>query len=235
MLSRGALPAPHDWLPAPAQRRPAEASPRAQAINLMRRQAKGGLVYNMEGAGADGNATANFAAYGATKRGLKQLCNSLQVGCRPAAPAHRAAPPCRRPCQPIRRRPQAELKAAGVSNVGVHALSPGMVTTELLMSGEARWLPLRAAPRAAAERRRPDAGLEERPRAQFFVNVLAETANTCAAALVPQLRGCLLERQARGGVGKDIRFLTKLKAYTQLAARLAFGVRKDRHVVEQPT
>ena len=45
----------------------------------MRNQPRGGLVYNMEGAGADGNATANFAAYGATKRGLKQLCNSLQA------------------------------------------------------------------------------------------------------------------------------------------------------------
>ena len=30
---------------------------------------------------------------------------------------------------------EAELKLAKVSNVGVHNLSPGMVTTELLMSG----------------------------------------------------------------------------------------------------
>ena len=78
--------------------------------------------------------------------------------------------------------------------------------------------------------------MEERPRAQFFVNVLAETAQTCAQVLVPQLRSCLLERQARGaaqaGVGKDIRFLTKLKAYSQLAARLAFGARKNKFVQE---
>jgi len=30
---------------------------------------------------------------------------------------------------------EAELKLAKISNVGVHNLSPGMVTTELLMSG----------------------------------------------------------------------------------------------------
>ena len=32
---------------------------------------------------------------------------------------------------------QAELKMGGVSNVGIHNLSPGMVTTELLLSGAA--------------------------------------------------------------------------------------------------
>ena len=31
---------------------------------------------------------------------------------------------------------QAELKLLGISNVGIHNLSPGMVTTELLMAGE---------------------------------------------------------------------------------------------------
>ena len=30
---------------------------------------------------------------------------------------------------------QAELKMQGIANVGIHNLSPGMVTTELLMSG----------------------------------------------------------------------------------------------------
>ena len=55
-----------------------------QAINLMRTQSKGGLIYNMEGAGSDGRPTADFAAYGATKRSLRQLNGSLQVrvGCR---------------------------------------------------------------------------------------------------------------------------------------------------------
>eukprot|EP00191_Tetraselmis_sp_GSL018_P007301 CAMPEP_0177608350 /NCGR_PEP_ID=MMETSP0419_2-20121207/18424_1 /TAXON_ID=582737 /ORGANISM="Tetraselmis sp., Strain GSL018" /LENGTH=44 /DNA_ID= /DNA_START= /DNA_END= /DNA_ORIENTATION= len=33
----------------------------------------------MDGAGADGNATPRFAAYGATKRGLQQFSKSLQA------------------------------------------------------------------------------------------------------------------------------------------------------------
>ena len=35
-----------------------------------------------------------------------------------------------------RMRLQAELKLLGITNVGIHNLSPGMVTTELLMAGE---------------------------------------------------------------------------------------------------
>ena len=31
---------------------------------------------------------------------------------------------------------QAELKMSGITNVGMHNLSPGMVTTDLLMSGQ---------------------------------------------------------------------------------------------------
>jgi chlorophyll(ide) b reductase len=45
----------------------------------MREQPSGGHIFNMDGAGADGNATPRFAAYGATKRGLVQLSRSLQV------------------------------------------------------------------------------------------------------------------------------------------------------------
>lgn len=78
-----------------------------QAIKLMREQEAGGHIFNMDGAGADGNPTPRFAAYGATKRGLVQLGKSLQ----------------------------AELKMLGIENVGIHNLSPGMVTTDLLMSG----------------------------------------------------------------------------------------------------
>ena len=49
------------------------------AIKLMREQPNGGHIFNMEGAGSDGNPTPRFAAYGATKRALTQLCKSLQV------------------------------------------------------------------------------------------------------------------------------------------------------------
>ena len=45
----------------------------------MREQPAGGHIFNMDGAGADGDATPRFAAYGATKRGLVQLGKSLQV------------------------------------------------------------------------------------------------------------------------------------------------------------
>jgi chlorophyll(ide) b reductase len=44
-----------------------------QAINRMKSQPAGGHVFNMDGAGADGNATPRFAAYGATKRSLQQV------------------------------------------------------------------------------------------------------------------------------------------------------------------
>ena len=50
-----------------------------QAIRVMRDQRTGGHIFNMDGAGADGDATPRFAAYGATKRGLVQLSRSLQV------------------------------------------------------------------------------------------------------------------------------------------------------------
>ena len=50
-----------------------------QAIKLMKSQPSGGHIFLMDGAGADGNATPRFAAYGASKRGLSQLRKSLQV------------------------------------------------------------------------------------------------------------------------------------------------------------
>ncbi len=43
----------------------------------MKDQDKGGHIFNMDGAGADGSATPRFAAYGATKRSLQQLGKSV--------------------------------------------------------------------------------------------------------------------------------------------------------------
>lgn len=40
----------------------------------------GGHCFNMDGAGADGNATPRFAAYGATKRSLQQVCQTAGGG-----------------------------------------------------------------------------------------------------------------------------------------------------------
>ncbi|KAG7668053.1 hypothetical protein Ndes2526B_g03335 [Nannochloris sp. 'desiccata'] len=66
-------------------------------------------IFNTEGAGSDGMATPNYAAYGATKAGLLQLCKSMQ---------HEAA----------------DIDAVG-TKIGIHNFSPGMVLTDLLLEG----------------------------------------------------------------------------------------------------
>eukprot|EP00271_Cylindrocystis_brebissonii_P004121 TRINITY_DN1559_c1_g1_i1.p1 TRINITY_DN1559_c1_g1~~TRINITY_DN1559_c1_g1_i1.p1 ORF type:complete len:396 (-),score=56.44 TRINITY_DN1559_c1_g1_i1:570-1595(-) len=149
-----------------------------QAIRLMREQPRGGHVFNMDGAGADGGATPRFAAYGATKRSLAQLTKSLQ----------------------------AELGMLDIKNVTVHNLSPGMVTTELLMAG-------------ATTRQ-----------ARFFINALAEPADEVASYLVPRVREVATSGRSSSSY---IRFLTSPKAYSQILARLLFRARKDRYVVEE--
>ena len=78
---------------------------RAMAESPLRAERRG-HVFNMDGAGADGLPTANYAAYGATKAGIANLMASLTAEC-----------------------DAAEL------NIGVHTLSPGMVLTPLLLEG----------------------------------------------------------------------------------------------------
>ncbi|XWS74659.1 hypothetical protein CRYUN_Cryun01aG0016900 [Craigia yunnanensis] len=78
-----------------------------EAIKMVLQQPRGGHIFNTDGAGSDGRPTPRFAAYGATKRSVVHLTKSLQ----------------------------AELQMQDVKNVVVHNLSPGMVTTDLLMSG----------------------------------------------------------------------------------------------------
>ncbi|CAK0785209.1 hypothetical protein CVIRNUC_008415 [Coccomyxa viridis] len=155
-----------------------------EAIRIMREQTAGGHIFNMDGAGADGGATPRFAAYGATKRSLAQLSKSLQ----------------------------AELKLLNISNVGIHNLSPGMVTTELLMAGA------------------------DTPTAKFFINCLAEPAEEVAQYLVPRIRKVPQEARSIGGSmsqGTYIKYLTKTKAYSQIIARLVTGARKNRFVSEE--
>lgn len=158
-----------------------------EAIRVMRNQPTGGHIFNMDGAGADGNPTPRFAAYGATKRGLAQLGKSLR----------------------------SELRSEGLKKIGVHNLSPGMVTTDLLMAGT------------------------NTPVAKWFVNCLAEEPETVAQFLVPRIRG--VPEASRSllpwdeGVGRPqyIRFLTQQKAYSQIFARLLTGARKNRFVSEE--
>jgi chlorophyll(ide) b reductase len=152
------------------------------AIKRMRRQKAGGHVFNMDGAGADGNPTPRFAAYGATKRALAQLSKSIQ----------------------------AELKMAGIDNVGLHNLSPGMVTTELLMSGS------------------------DTAQAKFFINCLAETPDVVADFLVPRIRE-VPSKQSLGGsppTGLYIKYLTPVKAYSAILSRLVAGTNKNRFISE---
>ena len=151
----------------------------------MRDQPDGGHIFNMDGAGADGGATPRFAAYGASKRGLEQLGKSLR----------------------------SELRMLGLKQIGIHNLSPGMVTTELLMAGSDTKI------------------------ARFFINCLAEEPASVAAALVPRIRRVPEEsRSVLGGVvgggGQYIRFLTKPTAFGQIFRRLIAGERKDRHIKE---
>ena len=155
------------------------------AINAMKSQSKGGHIFNMDGAGADGTATPRFAAYGATKRSLDQLNKSIR----------------------------AELNIAKINNVGIHAISPGMVTTELLMAGG------------------------DNRFSRLMINCLAETPEDMADFLVPRMRDVpeKFEKSFLPSVllGQYIKFLTPVKAYSQIFMRLVAGERKDRFVVEE--
>ncbi|KAK9131001.1 hypothetical protein Sjap_011488 [Stephania japonica] len=148
-----------------------------EAIKMMLSQPRGGHVFNVDGAGSDGRPTPRFAAYGATKRSVVHLTKSLQ----------------------------AELQMQDVKNVIVHNLSPGMVTTELLMSGATT------------------------KQAKFFINVLAEPPDVVAEYLIPIIRSIPSNGSTRPTY---VRFLTGLKAYSQIFSRLAFGARRNRHVQE---
>ncbi|XP_073149213.1 chlorophyll(ide) b reductase NOL, chloroplastic [Henckelia pumila] len=148
-----------------------------EAIKMMQTQTRGGHIFNIDGAGSDGRPTPRFAAYGATKRSVVHLTKSLQ----------------------------AELRMQDVSNVVVHNLSPGMVTTDLLMSGA------------------------NTKQAKFFINVLAEPSEVVAEYLVPNIRSIPSNGSTKPTY---IRFLTGLKAYTQIFSRLAFGARRNRYILE---
>ena len=152
------------------------------ALRALAAQPSGGHLWNMDGAGSDGIATPNFAAYGATKAALAHLHRSLK----------------------------AELKGAGLEGkVGLHRLSPGMVTTDLLMAGAGKT-----------------------PASNFFINVLAEAPADSAAFLVPRLREVARSPPSLGRDGATVAFLTKPKALVQLVGRLVTGARKGKWLPE---
>ena len=93
----------------------------------------------------------------------------------------------------------------------VHNLSPGMVTTELLMSGA------------------------DNPQYKWFINCLAEPATTVADFLVPRVR----QVPARERIStmsaitpEDIRFLTVPGAFQRILSKAMLGKHKNRWVEE---
>ena len=153
------------------------------AIRLMAEQASGGHVFNMLGAGSDGGATQKYAAYGHTKAGMAQLTKTLAGEVKETAPS-----------------------------VGVHALSPGMVFTELISSGRYAF------------------GAQGR----FFVNTLAEPPEVPVAFLVAKVRGCGDEAGTAGKrQSQTFEVLTPPVALKKILRRVFLGEGKDRYYPEK--
>lgn len=108
----------------------------AEAIRLMRNQPGGPYhIINLGFSKWGASFSKSACTHKATKRALTQLTESLAE----------------------------ELRESGVTNVGVHNLSPGMVLTDLLLE-------------------------DANPIARRFFNTLAEEPETVAAELVPRIR-----------------------------------------------
>ena len=153
------------------------------AIRLMVEQASGGHVFNMLGAGSDGGATQKYAAYGHTKAGMAQLTKTLAGEVKETAPS-----------------------------VGVHALSPGMVFTELISSGRYAF------------------GSQGR----FFVNTLAEPPEVPAAFLVAKVRAFVDEAGTAGKrSSQTFEVLTPPVALKKILRRVFLGEGKDRYYPEK--
>ncbi|XP_054813313.1 chlorophyll(ide) b reductase NOL, chloroplastic [Prosopis cineraria] len=185
-----------------------------EAIKIMANQPRGGHIFNIDGAGSDGRplpgvlSLLKFAAYGATKRSVVHLTKSLQ----------------------------AELQMQDVKNVAVHNLSPGMVTTDLLMSGATTKQVKKTHvtfPRSSQEfflciLDSIFALLEFLFCIYYFIPVLHDDMQV-AEFLVPNIRSTI----ANGSMKPSyIRFLTGVKAYSQIFSRIAFGARRNRYLLE---
>uniref|UniRef100_M8BTV4 chlorophyll(ide) b reductase n=1 Tax=Aegilops tauschii TaxID=37682 RepID=M8BTV4_AEGTA len=102
-------------------------------------------------------------------------------------------------------RPTPRFAAYGATKRSVvhltKSLQPGMVTTDLLMSGATT------------------------KQAKFFINILAETPDVVADYLVPNIREIPTNQSMKPTY---IRFLTGLKAYSRIFSRIAFGARRNK-------
>ena len=124
------------------------------AIEGMKKQSNGGLIFCMDGAGSSGMSTANFACYGASKAALPQFVKTINLELK-------QDPECK--------------------NIRVHLLSPGMVVTDLIKTGERNLKVFK------------------------IFNILCEAPHTVAEWLVPRIRGLKTSDGA-----KYIKFLTML-------------------------
>lgn len=89
------------------------------------------------------------------------------------------------------------------STVRFHTLSPGMVLTDLLLSGN-----------------------ENDTKSLQFFNYLAEEPDTVAEDLVPRIRSVVLDNRK---TNQYIKFLTLPRAFLQIAAGFLFGFRRNRY------
>ena len=182
-----------------------------EAMSVMREQDATGHIFSMDGAGATGQATPRFAAYGATKRAIVQLHKSLR----------------------------AELDLLGIDNVRLHMLSPGMVATELLLAGSDTKV-AKFMINALAETPE-DAASFLVPRVRSVVSSSARASGSGSASSAPSSSdeppsfGPIEAIEAQLGLGAKsayIKFLTLPKAYAQILMRALLGLRKDRFVKE---
>lgn len=139
------------------------------AMRIARLQTSPLHVFLMDGSGTIGNATPQYAAYGATKRTIPQLAKTLNA-------------------------------EPGPSNIRFHVLSPGMVLTDLLLTGNTT------------------------QRSRTIFNFLAEEPDTVSANLVPRIRATIQGDHRK----RYLRFLTIPNALIQMAAGFLFGVRKNK-------
>ena len=139
----------------------------------------GGIVVNVDGAGSRGEATPRSAAYGSSKAAIPQLTKSLAKDA--AAAVNSAAADVSTAEGPTTRRG---------GPIGVHTVSPGMVTTALLLGTEP------PSSSASAPPMSPPPGVNKS--SLWVFNILAERPETVAAWLVPRMRALVPAAGAAG-------------------------------------
>lgn len=178
------------------------------AMRVMGKQATGGHIFNMEGAGSDGRGFGGMATYSMTKASMRQLLASMQSEVKNAEFARKAD--------------------LSLDRIRVHNVSPGMVLTDLLLRGNTQAATTQAAdvsaesPLLQSQEKAADDGSSRRA---FMFNILCERASTVAEFLVPRIRAA----QASGRSGQQIAVLDTPGVLYRF---LTMMCRKDRFFVD---